>query len=607
MVFETMPYANFHDLNMDWIIKTIKEFLTEKDEIYDNIHTERDEAVTQIETVKTDELADMQSQAKIIARDVLASLPDDYTALAHNAIKAETLIAGAYTTGTGIETIDSPVANTLYRLQLTTKPDWFPADYPVSGAVMYLIDISYTFSGTDTVYRYVFDENFDLRYKMFKQPFGQWSAWQSFQPLAISSLKIGDLIVGAPTGTVLEDKNNIPANTIFRAQLTSQPSWIPADIPMENQIRYVTRISYPFGAYTADTVIIYDETMNKLGFNMRQPGADWGVWYYYGIHGLTIKVPVAQKEMTLTQALAQAHFWGNVRVELEPGDYVISNFEGLGHLLGKNMHIVGTSGTRIIAINAGSSQYYSVFYAGAGDFILENIEIRGKNIRYCVHDDPSSENAAVPAYHIYRNCRFYIDNTENSFWPNEQCIGGGMGMNSTILVDSCVFESAAPDQNGLLSYHNNAKAGAKGRIYIRDSVFLGNNGTFRVSWYGASTEITDVYASGNSLGKAPIVSAETADAQNVNVALTEWNDIYRTATEILVQDAETTFSANQSYAPFSIPAGYTPVAVFNRDWDFASVHIESFALQGALSYIFTSDSITKATTVRIRKVFVKTP
>lgn len=607
MVFEAMPYANFHDLNTDWIVKTIREFLTEKDEIYNNIHAERDDAITQIGEVKTSELQDMTEQAEIIARDVLASLPDDYTALAHNAIKAETLIAGAYTSGTGIETIDSPVANTLYRLQLTSKPAWFPADYPLSGEVMYLIDVSYIFSGTDTIYRYIYDQNFELRYKMFKQPFGQWSAWQSFQPLTVSSLKIGDLIVGTPTGTVLENKNDIPVNTIYRAQLTSQPSWVPADIPMSNQIRYVTRISYPFGAYTADTIIIYDETMNKLGFNMRQPGADWGVWYYYGIHGLTIKVPVAQTEITLTQALAQAHFWGNVRVELEPGDYIISDFDGLGHLLGKNMHIVGTSQTRIIANNAGNSEYYSVFYAGAGDFILENLEIRGKNIRYCVHDDPSAENASVPAYHIFRNCRFYIDNTENTAWHNEQCVGGGLGMNSIILVDSCVFESAAPDQNGLLSYHNNANAGAKGKVYIRNCVFIGNNGTFRVSWYGASTEVTDVYAEGNNLGIPPIFSAETPESTNINMYLTEWNDIYRTAPQILIQDADTTFSANNKFAPFTIPSGYTPIAIFNRDWDFSNVSIDSFALQGATSYVFTNKTITVDTTVRIRKVFVKTP
>lgn len=40
-MFENIPYVNFHDLNLDWIIKTIKDFKSFVDNDLDGIISEK--------------------------------------------------------------------------------------------------------------------------------------------------------------------------------------------------------------------------------------------------------------------------------------------------------------------------------------------------------------------------------------------------------------------------------------------------------------------------------------------------------------------------------------------------------------------------------------
>ena len=47
--FEQFPYTNFHELNLDWIIETIKEFKSEIDNIDGNITTIVQEYLSQVE------------------------------------------------------------------------------------------------------------------------------------------------------------------------------------------------------------------------------------------------------------------------------------------------------------------------------------------------------------------------------------------------------------------------------------------------------------------------------------------------------------------------------------------------------------------------------
>ena len=123
---ENFPYSNFHDLNMDWIIKIAKDFLDQYTHIQDVIDTglnDLDEKATQLQNLLQEwydthsediqnELADalstinaqlntvlntLNTDADAKLAQVLASIPDDYTALSNKVVMLDALINGMYT------------------------------------------------------------------------------------------------------------------------------------------------------------------------------------------------------------------------------------------------------------------------------------------------------------------------------------------------------------------------------------------------------------------------------------------------------------------------------------------------------------------------------
>ena len=121
---EGFPYVNFHDLNMDWIIKIAKDFLDQYTHLQETIDTGMEDLQTKYEQLETllnewydthsqdiaDELADaledlndwytthenylnqtltdnvaaFQTQAQAIAAEVISSIPEDYTDLSNH-------------------------------------------------------------------------------------------------------------------------------------------------------------------------------------------------------------------------------------------------------------------------------------------------------------------------------------------------------------------------------------------------------------------------------------------------------------------------------------------------------------------------------------------
>lgn len=96
---ENFPYSNFHDLNMDWIIKIAKDFLDQYTGIQDTITTglteitekgEEIEALLQewysthsadIETQLQDAITEFNTEAQNIINQLIQTIPSDYTAL----------------------------------------------------------------------------------------------------------------------------------------------------------------------------------------------------------------------------------------------------------------------------------------------------------------------------------------------------------------------------------------------------------------------------------------------------------------------------------------------------------------------------------------------
>lgn len=120
-MFEQFPYANFHELNMDWIIKIAKDFLDQYTHIQDTITTgleSLDSKATELEGLLqawydthsediANQLADaledlnrsasealvtFQNSADAKAQQAIASIPADYTTLSNDVINIKTLL-----------------------------------------------------------------------------------------------------------------------------------------------------------------------------------------------------------------------------------------------------------------------------------------------------------------------------------------------------------------------------------------------------------------------------------------------------------------------------------------------------------------------------------
>lgn len=207
---------------------------------------------------------------------------------------------------------------------------------------------------------------------------------------------------------------------------------------------------------------------------------------------------------------------------------------GRGLELGYGITIEGCPNAVIKADYLGSDADIMTYFSplnttkevNGGGFTLRGVNIRCSRVRYCVHDEKTA--AGTGAYtNIYEACNFYIDNRNNTAWSSAQCIGGGLGTSGNIIVRNSIFESLSTNLDGeVVSWHNNANAGAKSMISCTDNYIKGNGG-FRFSWYGQSTEITEVICTGNNVGKATVLRAETVESSNLNMALYDWNNTVR--------------------------------------------------------------------------------
>lgn len=91
---ENFPYTNFHDLNLDWVIKIIKELMSKYDELSEaveqgktDITTITEESIDTLESTASQVETDFDTHAEEKARQTIASIPSDYTTFFHDAMQ----------------------------------------------------------------------------------------------------------------------------------------------------------------------------------------------------------------------------------------------------------------------------------------------------------------------------------------------------------------------------------------------------------------------------------------------------------------------------------------------------------------------------------------
>ena len=199
----------------------------------------------------------------------------------------------------------------------------------------------------------------------------------------------------------------------------------------------------------------------------------------------------------------------------------------MGLVLKNRVHVICSSQTVLEMDYDGSlsnaKEYLSPINTGEYGCTLENATIIDNNVRYSIHDD-RGWSGSTPYTNKFINCTLIHKNGKYG-----DCIGGGLGENAYIEIRGCYLEGDTGIDR-LAYYHGNNHAGvtnAKGHIVVADNYFAGI-GTFKLTNYGDSTEISTAYVSNNSFGTIPsITNGGYPDPIIVNMQMIAWNNEIR--------------------------------------------------------------------------------
>lgn len=203
-----------------------------------------------------------------------------------------------------------------------------------------------------------------------------------------------------------------------------------------------------------------------------------------------------------------------------------------GIKLENNVHVIFSSGAYVTAEYTGEDEnvtrYFNPFYTGDSGYTVENLHIKAKNTRYCIHDE-NGGNTGIRTVKIL-NSYFEFDNTTAPVNYYPQCIGGGNGEHDYIEIEGCYFKSKIAEgvATQIVSYHQDgSSSSAKSNVFIRNCYFA-DKGTFRATFYGTTELVSEAYLCGNSFGAQPYTAQEiSGGSAPENYKIVEWNNTIR--------------------------------------------------------------------------------
>ena len=289
---EGFPYTNFHDLNMDWIIKIAKDFLDQYTHLQETIENGEtaienltDEELTALAN-KADELTDLLDQwytthsediagelataitdfdahALQKATETIATIPDNYTDLFNASIKVHDAIVSPDNYETVLPDADNVVLNSVYVIVPTAnaKPANLPQDIVLQSygiLVTIAVDSPTPVNGSRQFY---IDDNGE-QFCRTKTANG-WTSW----------IKLLDRTYAIRTtfNNSISDLNSMPINSIQTFVPTSGTH--PSNLPSVN----MTYGDY----YTIKTVCIISNS-DQVGGTMQELYNSRGMfWFRY--------------------------------------------------------------------------------------------------------------------------------------------------------------------------------------------------------------------------------------------------------------------------------------------------------------------------------------
>ncbi len=263
---------------------------------------------------------------------------------------------------------------------------------------------------------------------------------------------------------------------------------------------------------------------------------------------VTVKKDGTGDFTTLKEALAYAKDNSDLTIKVYKGTYDLieefgedyfANLTGpstrQGLQLRNGVHLIFSSGSKVVCHYKGDNDIVKTsfspfnFMAGTKGFTLENLTLEASNVRCAINEEAGGAETPNMYKNTYKNCKITIDNSNNEVWRQHTCIGGGLGTHGEIIIENCSFIDMYNVNTTVntVNYRNGKNEGAKSRIIVTGCYFSDNT-TFRLSYYGNSTEITEAYVSNCSMTHKPFVSSETSEYTIENVKLVQWNNEIRT-------------------------------------------------------------------------------
>lgn len=422
--------------------------------------------------------------------------------------------------------------------------------------------ITVSLYNTTQCFMFTDDEKFNKYYYYFKE--------NVYESKELRSLFIEPVLLQTTNyKNILPDCNNAKIGGVYRFDFAKNETNFPKNTPLGDSYN-VNNISLLicFGKMTSNVsfgdyqLFFSDETIYRRQYSGKLSSDGTNYEYYWGKWNIVAqknketipKVIVVDKNgngdyTSLLAGILYATESMDSTVYVRAGVYdLISEFEDYygtdfftnysssdikGIILKNRVSVIFDTQAHVSFNYTGDNNnvksFFSPFNSGAYGFTLDNLDLKASNCRYNIHDERASNTDGYK--NTYKNCSLYIDNSKNTAWSSRQCIGGGLGTNGNIIVENCIFESIGlPDTGyGVVSWHNSKSSKAKNNMTISGNYIKGK-GTFRLSWYGNSKDISVALVNNNSFGSAIQSRAETNDgtSPNVNTEIIEWNNVIRT-------------------------------------------------------------------------------
>lgn len=287
-MFEQFPYTNFHELNMDWLVKIAKDFLDQYTHIQDIIaqgeqsltdktteglaaladKADELEALLQqwydthsedISNKLADALADFQTEADQIVAQTIASIPSDYSTFYGQAVK--NMGEAHPNTFSSCDDIDT---NTIYFISSSSGILSIP-DAPNMGWIHTI-----PYSGLTFQILYPLSESNIIKYRM---KFGSWTSWKNIDttyPVETFLTNKGEAHSGDYSSV-----NNLPNNSILFVTSNQGIPTIP-DAPGIGWIQTVKTLSLEYQLF-----IPYDAN-NKPKYRIKNINDVWSNWIAIG-------------------------------------------------------------------------------------------------------------------------------------------------------------------------------------------------------------------------------------------------------------------------------------------------------------------------------------